>query len=153
MKGILAAIVLGLASTACSPSQTPQERLVGDWVYVDSTGTVGEGVDLKPDGTYAISVLQLTTATTGNAQQETGTYTATDSDIRTTPQEWTCPGPDPVAVTPYSFSGNLLVVTGSSGLITFSPNTAPASTAEVLTFGCFQANGSFVAEALAPVSN
>lgn len=52
----------------------------------------------------------------------------------------------------YSFSGGELVVTEPTGLISLMPNTSPA-TSVVLTFGCFQSGGAFVAAALAPVSN
>jgi hypothetical protein len=154
MMGILATIGVGLSLVGCGGgSQTPQERLIGNWIYSNADGTVGEDIDVKSDGTYVLSVIQVTSATSGNVQEERGTYVATDSQVTTTPQEWSCPGPDPVSTMQYSFSGDILVISGPTGLLSLNPNTAPASSGVAITFGCFQSDGSFVAEALAPVSN
>ena len=101
---------------------------------------------------WAQDRLQATSTTSLNVEEETGTYVATDTTLTTTPQEWTCAGPDPVLSYSYAFAGSGLDVTSSTGLIVFSPDTTPPTSNAVVTFGCFTSTG-FVASPLAPVTN
>jgi hypothetical protein len=145
MGGLLFAVI------GCG-SSSPEEQLAGTWTY--TSGNSGVGLTFDTDGTYVAQVLQLTSATSGDDEVEKGTYVATSNQITWTPQEYTCPGPDPVYVTPYSFSGgNLVIVTpGSAAVVTLVRETSSGGGNSSLVFGCFQ-SGSFAAESLAPVSN
>lgn len=60
------ALLLSGSLPACSASQTPGERLIGSWVYVSADGNSGEGITVRTDGTYALIVLQTTSATSAN---------------------------------------------------------------------------------------
>ena len=149
------AMVLGgllLAVVGCGGSSSPEAQLAGTWTYIN--GYSGIGLTFSTDSTYVAQVLQVTSSTSAEDEIEKGVYSVSGNDIIWTPQEYTCPGPDPVYTTPYSFSGgNLVVVTpGNSAVVTFSRDTSSGSGNESLVFGCFQ-SGSFAQQSLAPVSN
>jgi hypothetical protein len=125
--------------------------LVGNWIYVN--GSSGIAATFRDDGTYVASKLALTSSASADAEIETGTYMAADGTLTTIPQQWTCPGPDPVTAVSYSLDGVDLQVSSPSGVLVMSPNSTPASSNFALTFGCFDSSGSFTPQSLAPVSN
>jgi hypothetical protein len=143
---------LVLFCSACG-SSSPADKLVGNWIYENADETAGIGATFRSDGTYTVVTLVLTSQNTGDAQVEDGSYVATDTSITTTPTEWTCPGPDPVSVVTYSFSGADLVATIGAQVFVMQPNNQPAQSSFALTLGCFDSTGNFTAQALAPVSN
>jgi hypothetical protein len=153
MRNVVIAFAFGAIAMGCGGSSSPEQDLIGNWLYATSTGSTGIAVTYKTDGTYVAAELVLTSSNTADAQVETGTYTATASELTSVPTEWTCPGPDPAGTASYSFSGGDLLISSSSGIISLAPNTAPASSTFILTYGCFQSDGSFVTAPLAPVSN
>ena len=152
MKWTLLAVLATVAACG-SNSETPEQRLIGKWFYTNAAGTAGVGLQFNSDATYSAQILQLTSDTAGNDEVEKGIFSATDTSITCTPREYTCPGPDPVYAMTYSFNGDSLGVLLQTGMVAFSRNTNPPSSNFIITFGCFQSDGSFVTEALAPVSN
>ena len=151
MKWTLVVLLATVASCGGGNSETPKERLIGKWLY--SGSSAGIGLQFNSDATYSAQVLQLTSDTTGNDEVEKGVFSATDTQIVFTPQMYTCPGPLPVYTLAYTFNGDSLSVMFSTGAMGFSRNTVPASSNFIITFGCFQSDGSFVTSPLAPVSN
>jgi len=152
--GVILGTLVGMVmSCGGDDSQTPQERLVGSWVYSNSSGSTGIDLKFGSDANYSVQLLQLTSTTSANDEVETGIYSATDSTITFTPQKYTCPVPDPTYTLTYNFNGDSLAMLFSSGAIAFTRYTGPASTNAALTFGCFQSDGTFFTSPLAPVSN
>jgi hypothetical protein len=150
MKWILVVLLAAMASCGGN-SETPKERLIGKWFY--SGSSAGIGLQFDSVDTYSAQVLQLTSTSTGNDEVETGVFSATDTEITFTPQKYTCPGTDPVYTLTYHFNGDSLSVLYSTGAVLLSRNTTPPSSNAILTFGCFQSDGSFVTSPLAAVSN
>jgi hypothetical protein len=124
---------------------------MGKWLYAGSSA--GIGLEFDTNYTYKAQLLQETSTTTGNDQAEVGTFAVTDTAITFTPQQSTCPGPVPVYADNYTFNGDSLVLAYSTGGMAFSRNTTPPATNAIITFGCFQSDGSFVTSPLAAVSN
>ncbi len=50
----------------------------------------------RSDGTYVFSILEFTSPNSADAVVETGTFTTSGSAVTFTPQQWSCPGPDPI---------------------------------------------------------
>jgi hypothetical protein len=107
---------------------------------------------LDSDGTYIAQQLELTSSTSASDEGEGGVYTATSDTITFTPQKSSCPGPDPIYSLNYSFSGPNLVISTPSGAFALARNTYSGANGSI-TFGCFQPDGSFVPESIAPVGN
>jgi hypothetical protein len=147
-------LLAGLVSiVGCGGSSSPGDRLVGNWLYVASSGNAGIAADYSSNGTYVAALMVLTSTTTAEAQVEKGTYSVSGDQLTSVPTEWTCPGPDAIDTATFSFSGSDLLISTSSGVIALTPNTAPVDTSFVLTYGCFDSSGNFTASPLAPVSN
>jgi hypothetical protein len=156
MGRLAATWILGLVffcSCGGAAASTPAEKLAGTWMFTDPSGTSGTGVTFDAGGMYSFSALQLLSANTANVQAEVGVFDATDTQITTTPQKWTCPGPDPVVTVSYILSGSSLSVQSSGAIVIFTRDTQPATTNARFTLGCFQPDGTFVPAPLAPVSN
>ena len=153
MKWTLVVLLAAAASCGGGNSETPQQRLIGQWLYTNSTGSAGIDITFNTNATYVAQILQLTSTTSANDEIEDGVFSTTDTEITFTPQKYTCPGPDPVYSMTYSFNGDSLLLLLSTGATGFSRNTTPAATNFTLAFGCFQSDGSFVASPLAAVSN
>jgi hypothetical protein len=152
MRNILTiSAVLLLTLVGCGAS-SPEEQLAGTWIYAN--GNDGVGLTFTADGTYVAQVLQLISSSSADDEIEKGIYSVSGNQITWTPQEYTCPGPDAVYSTSYSFSGgNLVIVTpGSADIVSLTRDTSSASGSSSLVLGCFQ-SGSFVQESLATVSN
>jgi len=155
MRKLSLLVLVVLGAIGCGGgSSSPESRLVGEWIVFDSTSTNAVGLTFNSDGTYAAQQLELTSSTSANDEGEGGVYTATTSAITFTPQKSSCPGPDPVYTFSYSFNAASLVISAPSGVISFERNPyANSGASGTLTFGCFQADGSFVPEPIAPVGN
>lgn len=145
-----------LLASGCSSSTSTSgsaNEIVGNWINENAQGTTGIAFDAKADGTYVLETLVQTSPTTFNAEVETGTWTSTSSSLTTTPKQWSCAGADPVSTVSYSFNGGDLIVSLSTGIVSFKPNTATASsTGQTLsqTNGCFDQSGNFTPHALGP---
>jgi hypothetical protein len=152
--GFAAASLVGLL-TACSSSSSSQPpSLYGNWDYIDSAGTAGNGLTLKSDGTYVVSRLVLTSSTSANAQVESGTMVVTGSTIAFTPQNWSCEEPkDPPYTATYQLTNGGLEVTLPGLVIAFQVNTSPVATNFTLATGCFPQSGGFVPSPLSPVGS
>lgn len=126
--------------------------MVGSWT---GSGYLQLAYTLNADGTYTTQALKPISATSGQAQVETGLYTVSGNQIDWTPQASTCPGPDPGYALSFTLKGDDLVLIARDG-------TTPISFVRVtgsndggngaLVLGCFQ-SGSFVQTPLGPVSN
>ncbi len=155
MKLVMSLLLTGLiACSSSSRSNTAEPSLNGNWMYVNAAGTAGTGISFKPDGTYVGFTLALTSSASANAEVETGNFVAKNGAITLTPEEWTCPGPDPVSTAKYSFNSGSLTIATSSGIVSLKPNNGPASDTFAISYGCFDAKtGAFKRAPLAPVAN
>ncbi len=153
MKWTLAVLLAAVAACGGGNSETPEERLIGQWVYTNSSGSTGIDVTFNTNATYTLQVMRLTSTTSANDQVETGIYSATENELTFTPQKYTCPGPVPVFTEGYSFNGDSLSMLFSDAVLVYSRSTTPAATNFSISFGCFQTDGSFVQAPLAAVSN
>ncbi len=139
------------------------DGIYGGWVYETANATGATALSFNTDGTYTSIILEEVTASTSQAQEETGTFTVSGNVLTWTPEKFTCPGADPSYETTFGLSeGKLSVTFGSTDLI-FVPIPASASSssgmpgvssgAEV-TLGCFNGTSdSFTAQALEPVGS
>jgi hypothetical protein len=109
------------------------------------------GLTLKADDSYVFSLMQVTGAASADAEIEKGTYVADGKSLTMTPKEWSCPGPSGPSTVMYTMSGKNLVLSDSSGVISFSPNAAPSGSIAI-RIGCFD-NGTFTPRPLAPLGN
>ena len=151
MKWTLA-VLLATVAACGSNTVTPQERLMGKWIY--SGSSAGIGLEFDTGGTYTYQELQLTSTSTGNDQIETGKYIASDSSIVFTAQQSSCgPGRMPIYTYTYTFNGDSLAVVAGSTAMGFSRNTTPPASNFIISTGCFQSDGSFVVSPLVAVSN
>jgi hypothetical protein len=148
IAGWAALMAIGCGSAGASP-----QSLIGNWMSRSSDGTTDVAATFTGDGAYALSLLQPTSATTAIAQVEKGAYAATDDQFTATPQEYSCPGPDPATTVTYTLNGATLQVDGASGIVDFASSGAPVEEKYTLTYGCFQPNGSFVTSPLTPVND
>jgi hypothetical protein len=148
----------GDAGAATVDPSTPSphgdaDQLVGNWQFLSQDPTFAIVLHYKSDGSYESDVVTFPTANLWRAQIEIGTYTVSGSMVTTTPTQWSCPGPDPVATATFSLSNGTLVLANASGAVTLSPQEHPEAPANVgVTIGCFSDN-SFTAMPLAPVTN
>jgi len=154
MRWLAALGLLGFFAVGCGGgSDDPADKIVGDWLYVDAAGVQGLGISLKPDRTYTAIVLLLDSSTSGRGQVEKGVYTATDTTITMTPQQWTCVGPDRAETLSYTFSGVSLAITSGSKFFNLTRVPQAPDMGAMITLGCFLQDGSFVESPLAPVTN
>ena len=153
MKWTLAVLLATVAACGGGSSETPQQRLIGQWLYTNSSGSAGIDITFNTNTTYTAQILQLTSTTSANDEIEDGVFSTTNTEISFTPQKYTCPGPDPVYSLAYTFNGDSLLLSYSTGAVAFSRNTTPAATNFTAAFGCIQSDGSFVVSPLAAVSN
>lgn len=154
MRLILLGLVVAVVGCGAPETpETPEQRLIGTWIYVAADNSVALGATFNADGSYVLQQLELTYSGSINDEVETGTYSATETAVSTVPQKFSCPGPDPGATLAYDFSGSSLQLTGPGGSYVLAPDTAATPSMAAITWGCFQADGSFVAQPLAPVSN
>jgi hypothetical protein len=108
-----------------------------------------KGITLNSDGTYVVSLIQLTSATSANVESEVGTFTSTATTITFSPSKASCTEATvPPYTEKYQLSGNLLTVSDSGGVTVYQLDTSPASSI-ALAEGCF-INGSFVPTPLTP---
>jgi hypothetical protein len=153
MKWTLVALMATVAECGGGSSETPQQRLIGQWLYTNSAGSAGADITFNANATYTAQILQLTSTTSANDEVETGIFSTTDTEITFTPQNYTCPGSYPVYSLAYTFNGDSLLLSFSTGAVGFSRNKYPAATNFSLAFGCIQSDGSFVVSPLVAVSN
>jgi len=146
----LGLILLGLG-VGCGGGDSPEDALVGDWILANAADTAGAGLTFKSDGSYVASTLAVKSSTSYLAEVEKGTFSVSGKTIFFSPTEYSCPEADPPYSFEYTAKGDTLTLTDPSDIFAFSRNTAPASAGAVITIGCFQPGGSFVASPLAPV--
>jgi hypothetical protein len=155
MRLVYALPVATLSLVGCSSSSNSGAPSLTNtvWLETNANGTSGQSIDFKSDGTYEHSDLVLTSATTGNAQIEKGTYVITSpGNMALTPQQWTCTGTYAPYTATYAFSGNTLVFSPSvaATVLDFVVDTAsPLATGEQITEGCFTTTG-FVQQGFGP---
>lgn len=147
-------LAVAVLESACASSSSDAPSLDGNWIYVDDQGTAGLGVTFNDDGTYAAFLMALTSRSSADAEVETGTFTAQGGTVTFTPQEWTCPGPDPASSVKYTFRNGNLLLSFPSGIISLQQNTASSDEAFSITYGCFnRKTHTFIRAELAPVGN
>jgi hypothetical protein len=104
----------------------------------------------KDDGTF---VTDLLTTNSPNVQwydqKETGTYALSGTTLTLMPEQFTCSTPDPPRSYTVAYQGANLVLTDSSGTVSYAPNTDCTPAGAAVTYGCY-AKTNFV-EPLAPV--
>jgi hypothetical protein len=144
-------VVLAVALTgACSSSSGGEPSSVyGTWTYVNATGVTRAGLTLSQDGTYTHYELAPVSSSAANAQVDSGTFVLAGGKITMSPAKASCPGPDPAYEFAYSLEGSDLALGPTQEV--YRPGDATAAYATVIV-GCFDASGSFTAEAIMPVS-
>ena len=120
----------------------------GTWIY--SNGDVGQGLTINADGTYELQWLTLLSSTSGEDEVQTGTIEVGDSTLTFTPQKWSCAAPYPAFTWNYAFDGALLEIDTGSTVVSYSADTAAASSFQ-LALGCYDQNGDFTSGTLAPI--
>jgi hypothetical protein len=151
----VAIVAFALLGAGCSSSSGGPPSLDQVWIYQNSAGTAGQSVSFKSDGTYEFSELQVVSSTSINAQVETGTFTTSGDLLTNTPLQWSCRGADPGSTLTYQFNGGDLEFIGPTGILQYVPDTTPASAAGglALVIGCFDTQGNFTPQALAPIES
>ena len=152
MKKWTGATLLLLSAIGCGGGDpSAQDRLAGNWAFAAPDGVSALGLTFT-GADYAAFIMDLTSANTANAEVENGGFSASDTQIRFFPREWSCPGPDATYAFPYKFVGSSLSITNGNTVIVFEPIVAGPATSFAITTGCNQ-TGTFVPSPLAPVGN
>ena len=106
----------------------------------------------RGDGTYKTDVVRAASAAIWADQVETGTYAISGSTLTTTPEQSSCPTPDPPKTYTFSFQNGDLVLSSSTGVVVYPPQgVSDAGGSVIIVIGCFEASG-FVASPLADAS-
>jgi hypothetical protein len=121
----------------------------GTWISWTSSNT-GTGLTINADGTYVLQQLTLLSPTSGEEEVQTGIIEVGDNTLTFTPVEWSCSGPYPAFTWNYTFDGALLDIDTGSAMVSYSADTAAASSFTVV-FGCYDQSGNFTAHPLDPV--
>lgn len=153
MTAAIFSVLTAIAGCGGGAAPAPSDRIVGDWLFQNADGSAGSALALKPTGAYSIGLIRVLSSSSVDLEEETGSYSATDSIISMTPSMSSCPGQHAAYVVTYKFVGSALVLTDSGVIVSFTPDTPGASGNIVATFGCFQSDGSFSSSPLAPVSS
>ena len=90
MLVVLATVVVGCGG---GTTESPKQRLVGEWLFVFARGERGTTISFKADGAYSLTQIDVPTPTSREEAVENGTYTATDSSIHVHADGMELPGP------------------------------------------------------------
>jgi hypothetical protein len=125
----------------------------GNWLV--TSGNTSVELTLDSDGTYAITILGLTSTQTANEYLQKGSFVLSGADIVFTPTEASCPVSVPVGTDVYGVNGSGFSTTDASGNETHYAPTGSATLGQGLTLvlGCSQNGGPWMPEPLAPVTN
>ncbi|MEI9942099.1 MAG: hypothetical protein WDO69_33205 [Pseudomonadota bacterium] len=136
---------------------------VGSWQFISTSEPYSILLTFNDDGTYQSDVVVFASSSLWQDQQERGTYATSDSTLTSTPTEWSCAGPDPIAMQAFSFADGNLTLSSATGVIVYPPRDkalaavgggGPPAAGVVIAIGCFGPNGgSFTQRGLAPVGN
>ena len=147
----------GDASGGDGGTSAKNDGLFGSWIFETSNQMNATGLQLNEDGTYVFVILELASSSSGQSQDETGTFTAAGGVITWTPTESSCPSPQAVYTTDYDLDGDDLTVTFGSAIVTFVPESASSGgsgSGSSVETGCFSADGkTFTPAPLGPVTN
>lgn len=135
--------VLAMGGCASETEGDAEPSLVGSWIFVNESATRGLGLTFRPDGTYNVSSMALTSSKSAYATVEEGTFAVSGRTITTTPTAATCPTTAEPSTMTHTFSGGNLLLTVPEGIVALKPSTSTATGDFVLTFGCFDAKGEF----------
>jgi hypothetical protein len=149
--GLRVVALVGIVACSSSSSSGPPTPF-GNWIYTNAANTAGVGITINENGTYSVLGLTLTSATTANSTEEIGSVVVTPNTISFTPQQSTCSAADPPYSATYSVTATTLDLSFPTVTLALHSNTAPASSDFVLTLGCDDTSGTFVPQALAPVT-
>jgi hypothetical protein len=146
----------GGATASAGAQSAAATSLVGSWQFNSDPPGLSIVLHIEADGTYESNIVTFPTSSFWDDQIERGTYTVAGSTLTTTPKQWSCPGPDPVASSTFSFTDGALVIANAKGAISYPPQPTenggiPAGVA--VTVGCYGSNSSFTPMPLAPVAN
>ncbi len=141
----------------CSSTSTVDEDanngIYGAWDGRSGTGATGVRLQLTSDGSYTLTELTVTSATTANARAESGTFTATPGTITWTPVESSCSGAAAAYQSAYELTGETLSLALPAGVFALAPADEDGGLGDAaLTVGCYAGDGTFTAAPLAPVS-
>lgn len=147
LLGILLVTLVGCGGSSADDLTKDEHTLQGGWIFPLANGGA---FGLNFDG-HAYSAQLLSPLGDGRIgdQAEKGTYAAGGGEISFAPVEWTCVG----ASSPYSFSLTVspttMTLSDATSVAVMTRNTEPPGGAAVLTFGCFQSDGTFAEHPLA----
>ncbi len=152
----VAAFALGVAA-GCSSTSTIDEDanngIYGAWDGRTATSATGVRLQLTSDGSYTLTELIATSATTANARAERGTFTAAPGTITWTPVESSCNAASSSYQSAYQLTGATLSVALPAGVFALEPADDDGGLGDAsLTLGCYASDGAFTAAPLAPVS-
>lgn len=152
MRTLLLAAVLLVGCDGGSDPATPNDALVGAWLY--DGGDFGAALAFYDDGTYAAHNIYPTGASSALDQIEKGSFDADGRRVSFFPSQSTCPGPVPSYYSDYVARASTITLTGGSLAVTFERIQAQdPSGGLALTLGCFYPDGTFAPGPLSPVSN
>jgi hypothetical protein len=136
------ALILGLVLLAGCGGSSDDPGLTGKWQYISPDGSKGLLLQFGDDGKYQSDNL----FTSGNVlldERDSGAYAATADVVTLSPTQSTCGN------APYTFGWrrgtDSLAISVASGEVILQPVAADGSTTGVaLSFGCYDANGTWV---------
>ncbi len=149
-------ILNGAAGCSSTPAvdEDANNGIYGAWSGSSADGSLDVRLQLTSDGTYSLTQLTATSATTANARAETGTFAATTSTLTWTPAQSSCSGAAPPYQSAYQLEAKTLSLALPAGVVALQPG-AEADDVDggpTLTLGCYAGDGTFTAAPLAPVS-
>jgi hypothetical protein len=141
-----ALVLIAFAALGCG-SSSPQDALQGSWI-TDPSAQCALGIAF--DGSdVTLARACATGAASGEAEETIGTFTADGSTIDMVFNRSSCTlaPEDKHLSSSYDFTGGLLRLSDSSGVILLQRNNDPASSGTI-TLGCFASDGTFTPQPL-----
>lgn len=133
--------VVALLFAAGCGEPSPSDRLQGTW-FVPSSNQCGPAVTFMDDR-FQFAIVCLTSSTSAVADIEQGTFSASGTTVDVSMTRASCPATaDRSLSLAYKFSGDTLIFTEPTGLLSLTRDTAPAGSFNI-QFGCIDDAGKF----------
>lgn len=152
MRRVAFGILLAVALASCGGSDdglTANERaLQGTWIFATADGASGFTFDAHG---YVFQTLGPLSDGSFGTEAETGTFATSASTITFRPEQWSCTGLDPAYSFTFSISPSVLTLSDGTAIATFSRDTSMGTGGSIIRIGCWQSDGTFLVNPLAPV--